>query len=239
MDDMTTRRAARLGVAAAALALGLAGCGGGGDAGAGATAGGAAGATADGADAPSAKPMTLAEGPDVCFRAVARHLGPDAKVAEVLSFFSVGQAIDGDADTPAGQATLCQVQYQNPRDARKLLSTRLDLDTGVFTDPVPVEISLSAGDATSFKLDDILIPLSRVHPEALSAVMAAQAPKLDAVFARHAWSGVRLDSPGAFDNEHTLRLDVEGRLASNDIKESGYAALKVDGTTIIRNLLLP
>ena len=183
--------------------------------------------------------MTLAEGPDVCFRAVAKHLGADAKVAEVLSFFSSGKEIDGDTDEPAGQATLCQVQYQDPNDPRKLLSTRVDFKTGQFIDPVPVEISVSSGDAASFKLDDILIPLSQVHPEKLSAVMAAQKLKLDGVFSRYAWSGVRLDNPGAFDDIHTLRLDVEGRLASNDIKESGYAALKVDGKTMVRNLLLP
>ena len=45
--------------------------------------------------------------------------------------------------------------------------------------------------------------------------------------------------PGAFSDEHTLRLDLEGRIAANDIKNSGYASVSVDGTTVVRNHLLP
>lgn len=182
---------------------------------------------------------TLADGPDVCFRAIAEHLGAEAKVSEITSFFSVGSEIDSGATKPEGEMTSCQVKYQNPDDPRKLLSTRLNLRTGEFDAPKPLEITVMGGNSADFRLDDYLIPLSQINPAALTSIMDAQKARLGGVFSRYAWSGVRLSAPDAFSDTHTLRLDVKGRLASNDVKENGYASVSTDGKKITADHLLP
>lgn len=69
--------------------------------------------------------------------------------------------------------------------------------------------------------------------------MEAQKARLDAVYKPYAWSGVRLEAPDTFNPKHTLRLDVDGRLAANDIKKGGYASITTDGKTVTTNYLLP
>lgn len=180
----------------------------------------------------------IAEGPDVCFRAIAKHLGADVKVSEVISFFSSGSEIDSNDDEPKGQMTTCTVQYQNPDDPRKLLSTTMNMKTGEFDEPRPLEITVM-GNAADFRLEDHLIPLSKVNAASLSAVMEAQKADLERVYSQYAWSGVRLESPGMGSPVHLLRLDTEGRLAANDVKKSGYASISLDGSKVVRNHLLP
>ena len=96
----------------AALVLALAACGGREDASAAAdtaTPGADAAPAAAGAGdaAPAFATPTLADGPDVCFRAIAEHLGADAKVSDINSRF--------DAD---GTLEICTVDDPNPADAR-------------------------------------------------------------------------------------------------------------------------
>ncbi len=50
---------------------------------------------------------------------------------------------------------------------------------------------------------------------------------------------MRLSGPDAFSRTHTLRLDLDGRLAANDIRESGYASVSLDGRRITANHLMP
>lgn len=200
--------------------------------------------SADGADAQkdAESPGTafnLTDGPDVCFRAIAKHLGADAKVSEITSFFSVGKEIDSGHTQAAGEMTTCFVQYQDPDDSRKLLRTDLDIESGQFGAPSPIEIRVAGGDAASFKLEDYVVPLSKVDAAALASIMEAQKSRLSSVYSRYAWSGVRLSAPGAFSDVHTLRLDVAGRLASNDIKEGGYASVSIDGKKITADHLMP
>jgi hypothetical protein len=194
------------------------------------------GGVADGGS--SVPPLTLASGPDVCFREIANKFGPDVKVAEITSFFSSGDAIDGRSSEPRGQMTSCSVTFQNPSDPRKLLSASFNTRTGTFGEPNPVEITVM-GNAASFRLDDHVIPLSRVNAAALTGVMSAQDKRLKTVYGDYAWSGVRLSGPDAFSRTHTLRLDLDGRLAANDIKESGYASVSLDGKRITANHLMP
>ncbi|RIV77947.1 hypothetical protein [Pelagerythrobacter aerophilus] len=181
---------------------------------------------------------TLADGPDVCFKAITKHLGADTKVSEITSFFSTGSEIDSSDSRPQGQMTICTVEYQSPDDPRKLVSTRLDLASGEFSPPQPIEITVM-GNAAEFNLEDYLVPLSQINASGLASVMEAQKSKLGDVYSRYAWLGVRLSAPDAFNDKHTLRLDVEGRLASNDIKESGYASVSLDGRTITADHLTP
>jgi len=183
--------------------------------------------------------FNLADGPDVCFRAIAKHFGADTKVSEITSFFSVGKEIDAGNTQPAGEMTTCTVDYQDPKDPRKLLRSSLDTDSGEFSMPSPVEITVAGGNASDFKLEDYVVSLSKVDAAALTSVMEAQKSKLSGVYSRYVWSGVRLSAPGPFSNVHTLRLDVDGRLASNDIKKSGYASVSIDGKKITANHLMP
>ena len=112
--------------------------------------------------------------------------------------------------------------------------TSMHVANGTFSPPNPVEITVM-GDESKFRLEDNLIPLSQVNAAALTATMKSQGPKLGTVYSHYAWSGVRLEGPSAFSSTPTLRLDVEGRLAVNDIKKDGYASVTTDGKTIKTN----
>jgi len=228
------------------LSLGLAACGGSdkGPVEPPSTAAEAKASTAGAANPPKdadikAVAFNLADGPDVCFRAIAKHLGADAKVSEITSFFSAGKEIETAHTQPAGEMTTCTVQYQDPNDSRKLLRSDLDLESGEFSPPSPVEITVTGGNAADFKLEDYVIPLSKIDAAALTSVMEAQKDRLSGVYGRYAWSGVRLAAPGAFSNTHTLRLDVAGRLASNDLRQGGYASISIDGKKITADHLMP
>lgn len=214
-------------------ALGLGACGGRKDA-ANATAPAtpqAAGMT--GGDKPAVAPgLTLADGPDVCFRAVGKQIGADTKVSEITSFFSVGSDIDADDTEPKGQLKVCTVQYQSPTDPRKLVEATMDLPTGKFGAPHPVEITVTGGDEANFRLDDYIVPLSKVNAAGLTSIMDAKKAQLGSYYGKYAYSGVRLESPDAFSSTNMLRLDVTGRLASNDIKKDGYASVMLDGKTV-------
>ena len=163
----------------AALPLSLSGCGGAEDATKAPVGNGAADTQSRQADAPesSAKAaLNLAQGPDVCFRAIAKHLGVSTKVSEIVSFFSTGAEIDSSASKPEGTLTLCTVEYQNPEDPRKLLSTSMDVESGVFSSPKLVEITVMDDDASAFNLEDFLIPLSEAKVAELKALMETQKP---------------------------------------------------------------
>lgn len=222
------------------LSLGLSACGGSEDSSDTATSASRNDATPAPGDANAAVAApTLAEGPDVCFRAITEHLGADTKVSEIDSFFSVGSEIDSSHSKPEGELTTCTVEYQNPDDPRKLVGIRLDIGTGEFGPPQPIEISVTGGNAAEFNLEDYLIPLSEINAAALTSVMEAQKARLDGVYSNYAWSGIRLSPPGPFSDTHTLRLDVTGRLAANDIKENGYASVSTDGKKITSDHLMP
>ena len=187
----------------------------------------------------NAATFNLADGPDVCFRAIAKHLGADAKVSEITSFFSAGKEIETAHTQPAGQMMSCTVDYQDPNDSRKLLRSDLDLESGEFSPPSPVALTVAGGNAGDFKLEDYVISLSKIDAAALTSVMEAQKDRLSSVYGRYAWSGVRLSAPGAFSDTHTLRLDVAGRLASNDLRQGGYASISIDGKKITADHLMP
>lgn len=196
-------------------------------------------ASAGGSDAPMLATLNISAGPNVCFDAIAKHLGPDAMVAEINSFFSSGTDIDSSDEEPKGQLTVCSVQYQDPNDPRKLLATSMDVQTGEFAAPGPVDISVSGGDASEFRLADYVTPLAQVNAAGLAPFMKAQEGPMSKIYSPFAWSGVRLMSPDVFSDVHVLRLDVEGRLAVNDVTESGYAEFAVNGTTLKSNNLEP
>ena len=83
-----------------------------------------------------------------------------------------------------------------------------------------------------------MISLSRVNAAALTCAMNAQEKRLKTVYGEYAWSGVRLSGPDAFSRTHTLRLDLDGRLAANDIGIR-LASVSLDGQRITANHLMP
>lgn len=115
----------------------------------------------------------------------------------------------------------------------------MNAKTGTFSAPRPVEITVIGSDASKFNLEDHLIALSQVNAAGLKAVMGGPKASMDQIYGKHAWSGLRPETPDAFDSKHTLHLHINGRLASNDIKEGGYASISTDNKTIRRNLLKP
>jgi hypothetical protein len=80
-----------------------------------------------GTAAPKVAAPTLAEGPDVCFKAIAKHIGASTKVSEITSFFSSGKEIDTSSTEPQGQLTTCSVQYQRPASISRPASSTSQL----------------------------------------------------------------------------------------------------------------
>ncbi|OWF76243.1 hypothetical protein B4903_17590 [Yersinia frederiksenii] len=179
---------------------------------------------------------SLSDGIDICFKKVKEKLGGETKVSTLSTFFSSGGEIKS-RNEPQGAMTTCSVSYLNPENANRLLSMRMDTRTGEFQSPRQVEIRVS-GDSAKFNLNNYLIPLDKIDMSSLPAFMASQEKKLSERYSTFAWTGVRLTSPGTFSNKHQLRVDVGGRLAVNDILDTGYAELSVDGKTVNKNRLV-
>lgn len=195
---------------------------------------------AGGDTAASASQLTLAQGPDVCFRAVVKQLTADAKVVQFVSRFSAGTEIESTDTAPQGQLTECMVTYQDPADRRKLLRIEMDPATGSFGAPMPVEIKVS-GDASGFKLDDQVISLTKLNVAGLAKAMETQKPRLDKTMSRYAWTVVQLYGDGTRDfgpDGYVLRLDVVGRVAGNDVQKRGYMTYSVNADRVVSDYLL-
>jgi len=183
---------------------------------------------------------SAADGYDICLRMVAEKLGPNAKVSSVTGYFSPGKDIDpkgsiaDDPDKPAPQGALtqCTVDYQNPQDARKLLRMQMNIHTGQFGTPAPLEIH--ASDPSHFNLEDYLITLDKVGFAGVKQFMDSQSAITSKKFSKFAWDRITLDEPGTFSNKHTILVNYSGRLASNDIEQNNYARLSVDGKKVLQ-----
>ncbi|CNI35559.1 Uncharacterised protein [Yersinia frederiksenii] len=181
---------------------------------------------------------SLSDGIDICLKKVKEKLGDETKVSTLSTFFSSGGEIKSrSTKEPRGAMTTCSVSYLNPENANRLLNMRMDTRTGEFQSPRQVEIRVS-GDSSKFNLNNYLISLDKIDMSSLPAFMASQEKKLSEHYSTFAWTGVRLTSPGTFSNKHQLRVDVGGRLAVNDILDTGYAELSVDGKTVNKNRLV-
>ncbi len=220
-------------VTAATLSLILVACGG--DSGADET---TSGVTVAGDSGSAQSSMTLASnGPAVCFEAAAEALGADAKVSELSTSFGVGENLEQYAvvSTEPGILKSCSVKYQDPENANKLLQRDLDVTTGEFKDPQPIEISV-IGSAADFSLEDFLIPLSSINASAIADRVSEQEALLDETFSSHALSRVSLQSPGPGSAVHRISVNFEGRLKSNDILDSGGIGLNLDGSVDYNNI---
>jgi len=144
---------------------------------------------------------------------VAEKLGPNAKVSSVTGYFSPGKDIDlegniaDDPDKPAPQGALmqCTVDYQNPQDAHKLLRMQMNVRTGEFGTPVPLEFQVS--DPAHFNLEDYLITLDKVGFAGVKQFMDSQAAIISKKFSKFAWDHITLDEPNTFSSKHTILVN--------------------------------
>lgn len=193
--------------------------------------------------APAGPRMNIdTDGPTVCIDAALAKLGPDAMINEIDSHFEVGDDIDprlvqnGEPPVP-GDLSSCEAFYQDPSDPVTLLSIRMDVDTGEFGEPEPVEIRVS-GDASEFDLNDYVMKASEVDTSAIQPTMDAQVPALDEAYSLWRWDLVNLEAPGRSSDMHTFNLHMEGRLAKNDIGEHGSISFTMDGS-VVNDYLVP
>jgi len=190
------------------------------------------------ADAASNAP-SFDDGYDVCFKAAQAALGDDAMVSTIATLFSSGSDIDSMQSYPRGTMTGCKVEYQDPDNPMAMLSMDYDNNEGGFGEARELEITVIGGDASEFRVEDYVVRLGDVNIAAIGTMMEAKKADLDAAYSDYAWTGVRLDSPGVTSLDHALNITLTGRLASNNVKETGSARIGIDGTTVIRDGLLP
>ena len=187
-------------------------------------------------DTATPRALSLADGTDVCFDAVEERLGSDVKIAELTTDISLGSEIEARDTEPAGTVTNCTVQYQDPSDPRKLLALSMAATPGQFGEPMPVEISVT-GDAASFNLEDMLIPLGEVNASGLNQTLSSLEPKVAERFEPYGWEYIRFTAPDAFNDRHVFRVGVKGRLKTNDVQDDGQIVIAADGSTIIQDRL--
>ncbi|MCK0129387.1 hypothetical protein [Erythrobacter sp. F6033] len=216
-----------------ALSLGLTACGG--DSDAESTTGGDRSSSDDAA---SGAAFTLEDnGLDICFKAAAEKLGANTKVASLSTNFGVGENLEQYTvvSTEPGQLKSCSLDYQDPENPNKLLRTDMDVATGEFKAPQPVEISVM-GNAADFSLENIVVPLSDIKTAGFAGTVDGAKAQLDETFSSHALSSVRLSGPNPGRAEHSISVDFVGRLKSNDILDQGSIAFAVDGSQLYNNI---
>lgn len=185
----------------------------------------------------SANIPTIAEAPDACFRAVAKQLGDEAKVSEIETRFSVGKEIWGGDVQPKGQMIMCRVLYQDPKQPSQMQNMSMDLATGRFNPPRPIEILWQGPGETKYDIEKDVVSLSQVRSVPIPPILESQEAALDKKFSHHAWSGVILSPPGPLSEHHSLKFVAKGLLATNGSMESSSVILGLDGKTVLRNEL--
>lgn len=184
-------------------------------------------------------PTVQSDGVAVCLDLVTEQLGTDIRVHEIASFFAAGpdleDSISLDEPPAKGELTSCDIQFQDPDDENALLQQSLDMETGEFAGPQPMEIRYS-GDAAEFDLDDYVMDLSEVDASGIDDLVAQEEPAVDEVLSDFAWDGFWLSPPGPGSEVHELRLDVMGLLESNGLEVSGSLYLTPQGEVTLNNL---
>lgn len=171
---------------------------------------------------------SLADGPGICIAKVKEKLGGSTQISEIDAHFGKGTDIDPDFSEPKGALQICTASYQDPSDPKKLVRIRMNAATGEFGEPEPIEVTVM-GDPDTFKLSDHLMPLGNVDPSSIAPYYAAKSATLSKRFSKYTIGMVRLMPPDEFHDKFAFRIDVDGRLASNDIKSDGFVTFSLDG----------
>ncbi|HSF13826.1 MAG TPA: hypothetical protein VLA50_12720 [Erythrobacter sp.] len=186
----------------------------------------------------AAAALNLADdGPDACFKAARTAFGGDTKIASLSSSFGIPENLQKFVvtSTPVGDLKSCSLQFQDPENANKLLRADMDVKTGEFKKPQPMELMV-VGDAASFKLDNIVLPLSQIDTSKIAPVIDGQKAKLEDIFSSHALTSVSLMGLSPGRDKHVVSIDFAGRLKSNDIIDTGGIGLTVDGGVEYNNI---
>jgi hypothetical protein len=179
--------------------------------------------------------FSYADGVDICFKKIKEKLGETAMVNTIDSIFKVKDKNGGQQNSPA--LYVCTVQYQDPKNPKQLLKQEMDTNTGEFKEPQPLELNIIGGDAETFKLESILIPLKDVNTSTVQAKIDQNKSKLDARLTDYAVYFLDLDDGGILNTGegHTLSLNISGKFKTNGTKASIGIKLSTDGRQVIGN----
>lgn len=180
--------------------------------------------------------MNISEGPDICFKTAFEKIGSDAKIFDATAMFSPGEAIDASAMGEAGSVVTCQVSYQNPDDPRKLLAIQYaGAGAGIWQEEIPTELDVD-GPAEDFTLDDVLIAQGDINAAAAVAQLENAVAELDAELSSYAITMLRVQRSRT-NGEPSIYVQMQGRLASNDLQQDGYIETSLDGSEVYLNQL--
>jgi len=185
-------------------------------------------------DAVSNFKFALSDGVTVCMRQVKAQLGEEAKVAEILSYFEQTERLnDASVHHPGpkpGTLTSCRVDYQDPANPQKLLRQEMQMKTGEFSAPKPLEIHVS-GDAAKFNLNDHVSPIKKWNLDAVEKLVSAQSAAAEKKYSLYQIDSATLKID-PFNGRFVIRAAGNGRLKVNDVLEHNGVTVLVDGTKV-------
>ncbi|GHA79269.1 hypothetical protein GCM10009007_20400 [Formosimonas limnophila] len=126
-----------------------------------------------------------------------------------------------------GEMKTCDLKIQDPANDKKAVGYRMDMKTGKIEGPIPVEISVS-GDAESFKLSDVVYPVSGIDYAAIQKNIDTLKPKMDEKYSVYQVSGIRMDSNLSTGKPQIL-VHIDGKLKANDVSKNILLTLSPDG----------
>jgi len=179
-----------------------------------------------------ASKYSLNDGVLVCLRQVKARLGDDAKVAEVSSYFHKPEKLEdrGMDQAKPGALRSCRVDYQDPANPNKMLRQDMQVKTGEFSDPKPLEISV-IGDKAKFNLSDHVVPIKMWNLDAVDKLISAQSPAAEKVFSVYQLDSANLRM-NTIKGHFEVTVGFAGRLKGNDLLESKGVGVLPNGTKV-------
>jgi hypothetical protein len=186
-------------------------------------------------NANDAKPSKylVSDNPMICLLKAKEKLGANSKILGMSSRYVLPANLVVHKNPflkPAGSLNTCNVDYQSPDNSNKLLRIEMDVMTGEFNAPRPVEISVSGMDASKFSLSKVVFPITNFDIDALQKQISAQKPALNKIYTAHQLQSIYIANTLQGDME--VSVGFSGRFASNDLIDSVYLYSKPNGSFI-------